>query len=428
MEKLDNNLATLEHLERKLNNLSKLVDINSIINSTLDIGKLLTIIMEIIKDIMETETSTMLLYDENRKDLVFKVALGEAGDKLIEKYRIKVGQGIAGWVAQNRKPVIANNVYEDERFDPKFDSYTGFTTKSILCTPLLYKGKLLGVIQAINPSNRPGFDENDKNLFRVFSDQAALAVQNAIFFQNALEEERMKSEINSARSIQESLMPDINEKFRRLRITARSLPAREVTGEFHEVFHIDDQSIGIALGDIHDKGVPGGLKAAIVNGALMAITAIKGKRPLDLVRVLNRAIPVNIKSGKSISLFYGLINSLEKTIQFVNAGVAYPILVRDGMAHYLRFNKKNLQHAEDIIKKVTIQLRRGDYFVIITDGIISIKNRMGKLLGLKRVMEVLEQSQGSPGEVIDSLVSLSEEFSEGLERREDITIISIKVE
>ena len=90
--------------QKQLKNLRKLLEINSLINVTLDMGKLLNIIMEIIKDIMDAEASTLFLFEENTKDLVFKVALGEAGKELTEKQRVKIGQGIAGWVAEKRKP------------------------------------------------------------------------------------------------------------------------------------------------------------------------------------------------------------------------------------------------------------------------------------------------------------------------------------
>jgi signal transduction protein with GAF and PtsI domain len=82
--------------------------INGIINSTLNINKLLSIIMEMIKNIMNTEASSLLLYDEDMEELVFKVALGEAGDELSEKYRVKLGQGIAGWVAFHKEDTIVN--------------------------------------------------------------------------------------------------------------------------------------------------------------------------------------------------------------------------------------------------------------------------------------------------------------------------------
>ena len=158
----------IESIEKQVENLSKLVEINGIINSTLNIKRLLSIIMEMIKDIMDAETSSLLLFDDLRMELVFKVALGEAGEELKEKYRVKMGQGIAGWVALNRKSLLVNDVYNDSRFDPMYDKSTGFTTRSILCAPLLFKGKLLGVIQAINPLKRNEFNNDDMNLFKVF--------------------------------------------------------------------------------------------------------------------------------------------------------------------------------------------------------------------------------------------------------------------
>lgn len=171
-------------LERQSDSLRKLVGINSIINSTLDIGSLLTLIMEKIKDIMESDASTLLLYDENTEDLVFKVALGEAGYKLQEKYRVKLNQGIAGWTAENKKSIYINDVYSDSRFDPNFDKKTGFVTKAIICAPLIFKGKLLGVIEAINPTDGKGFDDYHLELFNAFSNQAAIAIENASLYSN----------------------------------------------------------------------------------------------------------------------------------------------------------------------------------------------------------------------------------------------------
>ncbi|MCP4135732.1 MAG: SpoIIE family protein phosphatase [bacterium] len=417
----------LANLERQVNNLTKLVDINSIINSTLDISKLLTLIMEIIKDIMETEASTLLLYDDTTNDLVFKVALGKAGDELTEKYRVKMGQGIAGWVAEARKPLYVNDVYEDRRFDSNFDKQTGFVTKAILCTPLLFKGKLLGVIQAINPKNRPGFDEEDIKLFKVFAVQAALAVQNAVFFQNALEEERIKSELSSASSIQEMLVPDINETFDNIQISAKSISAREVGGEFHGLYCFGDNNLGIGLVDIHQKGIPGGLHASMVSGALKALVKVKGDNPATLMKALNRATSEDLQYIKHPSLFYGVINTKENILQFVNAGVAYPILVRNGVARYLRFGSKGLGEGAAAPKKVIVRLRPGDFFVILTDGILNIKNKSGKIFGLKRIMDRLETQFDSPESVIESLVGSADDFTGGLEKREDISIIVFKV-
>ncbi len=430
MERETISRGRLAYLERQLHNLSKLVEINGIINSTLDIGRLLQIIMETIKDIMEAEASTLLLYEEDTRDLVFKVALGEAGRELQERYRVKLGQGIAGWVAEQRKAVYINDVYNDVRFDPNFDKKTGFITRSILCAPLLFKGKLLGVIQAINPLSRSGFDDEDVVLFNAFSNQAALAVQNAIFFQNAIEEERIRNELNAAHSIQHSLLPEINIDEADYSISARSISAREVGGEFYDVFSIDGAtggSTGIALCDIHSKGIPGALRASVVNGALKSLSGLGGLRPRFIHSRINDLIRNRFGAVSAVSLFYGVISWKDRVLSYVNSGTAYPILVRDGTARYIKIGGKSLGSGPSALPQVRVKLRSGDYFIIITDGLIIRKNRNGIQLGLKRIMDFLGGSTGPAGDVATSLYSFVNDFTGGLESREDVSIIALNI-
>jgi sigma-B regulation protein RsbU (phosphoserine phosphatase) len=412
-----------ENIEKQLSDINKLLEINSIINSTLDIGKLLNIIMEIIKDIMNAEASTLFLYEEKTQDLVFKVALGEAGKELAEKHRVKIGQGVAGWVAEKRKPVYINNVYEDDRFDPNYDKITGFNSKSILCVPLLFKGKLIGVIQAINSIDRQGFDDNDLILFSAFAEQAVLAVQNAIFFQEALEEQRIKTEINAAQSFHKSLLPGIDKKYKNIRIAARAIPARELGGEFYNISFFDD-SIGITLGDSHIKGIPGALNASILLGAVKGVSSILYGCPSKLIYNLKKTVNGSIQIR---SLFYGLISCVNSSIQFVNIGFAYPIIVRKNVARYLKFTSSP-EVANQSPQKITVQLQPDDFFVIITDGIVNLKNRGAQNLGLKRIMDHLRTNYNTPEEIIDSLDKLVDDFLDGLEKREDISIIVFKLE
>lgn len=420
-------IADLSIVERQIYNLTKLVNINSMINSTLDMGRLLTVIMETIKDIMETEASTLLLYDEGSNDLVFKVALSDVGTELAERYRVKIGQGIAGWVAETRKPLFINDAYRDRRFDPDFDRQTGFKTRCIICSPLLFKGKLLGVIQAINPLNRPLFTEEDMKLFQVFSDQVALAVQNAIYFQDAIEEERIKGELASAKAIQEALIPDINIRLGAFSVSAKSTTAREIGGEFHGLFRLDDDHVGIALGDLHEKGVPGGMHASIVSGAIRALAKLKGKNPADLIRTLHHIMERDDLPLRNASLIYGVLDLAENKLSFHNAGIAYPVLVRDGVARYLRFGKRSIGRDTGDTRSVSVSFRPGDQFVIFTDGIIKVRSAMGKQLGLKRVMDYLQRDYADANDVVDSLFRYAADFTGESGIREDISIIALRV-
>jgi phosphoserine phosphatase RsbU/P len=414
----------LEYLERQVNILTRLVDINSIINSTLDMARLLTIIMEMIKDIMRTEASTLLLYEEKNDDLVFKVALGEAGRELQERYRVKVGQGIAGWVAERRTTVNIPDAYADERFDPNFDLRTGFKTRSMLCSPLLFKGRLLGVIQAINPVNRDGFDDHDISLFNAFAAQCALAVQNAIFFGNALEEERIRQELAAARAIQDSILPPISERFGGIAVAARSIAAREVGGEFYDIVRFEEENaVGVVLGDVHLKGIPGAIFASSANGAVKALAGIIMTGPSVLLSHVQNTFREHFAGGGRLSLFYGVYDGSKDSLVFSNTGMAYPILVRKGVARYLRFGRSE----EAPERSVRVTLIPGDLFVVLTDGVLKVKNRTGQLMGLNRVMKCLQEEYASPEEAIDALLDQMKQYAGGLEQREDVTIIAIKV-
>ncbi|MDY6970229.1 MAG: SpoIIE family protein phosphatase [Spirochaetota bacterium] len=321
-----------------------------------------------------------------------------------------------------------NDVYGDVRFDPNFDKLTGFKTKAIICVPLLYKGKLLGAIQAINPITKKAFDDDDMILFKAFANQAVLAVQNAIFFQNALEEERIKYELSSATSVQKSLLPVVNNKYNNVQIATRTISANEVGSEFYDIFHFNDNSIGVALGDIHTKGIPGAIYASIVSGAVKGISRVCGENPSKLLKLTNEVVKSNHENISNVSLFYGVINCDNRILQFVNAGIAYPILIRNGVARYLKFENKSLEKEIELPKRVKVILEPDDFFVIITDGIVNIRNRGAKHLGLKRIMDLLGGEFKNPEEVIDSLIKLGDDFADGLEKREDISVIAFHIE
>ncbi len=420
----------LELLERQVENLTKLVEINSIINSTLNISRLLSLIMEMVKDIMDTETSTLLLFDEASNELVFKIALGDAGEELKEKYRVKIGQGIAGWVAQNRESVIVNDAYKDSRFDFKYDKNTGFVTRSIICAPLLFKGKLIGVIQAINRVSGKGFDEKDMNLFRIFSNQAALAVQNAIFFQRAIEEERIISELTLAKSIQDTLTPFIAQLKDKYSIAAKALPAREVGGVFHFFKEYSKNSAILAMGNLDQKGIPGALRASTFFGILKVLVEIGFYKPEEIVNKINSIHRDDIIKSSGFSFFIANIDFAEGKIEFVNAGDACPVLVREGKARYLRFKDRSGGYVGDEnfhISPVIIELKPEDRFIVLSGSLPKMKNRQGRDIGLAGIMGFLEKEKGEASGDINGLLDYVHDYTGKLDWTRDVSVAAFSV-
>ncbi|MBI3013177.1 MAG: GAF domain-containing protein [Elusimicrobia bacterium] len=176
----------------KLSDIDHLLKANRILASTLDLDKLLKVVLEQAAEVVCAETGSLLILDEKTNELTFDVALGDAG-KDLRTIRLKLGEGIAGWVAQESKALIVNDPSSDPRWTRKADQKTKFVTRSILCVPMVYQGKLLGVVQAINRKDTQGFTVEDQEVLESFAAQAGVAIQNARLF-SSLKQEKDKFE------------------------------------------------------------------------------------------------------------------------------------------------------------------------------------------------------------------------------------------
>lgn len=127
----------------------ELLSIAGSLSSTLDLDALLEKIGAAAEKLLDSEASSIMLVSDDKKSLFFKVAGGDAGTKL-KKMTLPIGQGIAGWVAANRKPQVVNDTKKDPRFAGKFDKASGFVTRSLLCVPMVFRGDLVGVVEVLN--------------------------------------------------------------------------------------------------------------------------------------------------------------------------------------------------------------------------------------------------------------------------------------
>jgi GAF domain-containing protein len=121
---------------------------------------------------------SLLLVDDETKELVFAVVFGEARERLTG-YRLPPGEGIAGWVAINRSPVVVRDVRNDPRFYPRVDETLGFQTRTLACVPLLEGDRVVGVIEAINKLSDREFSDEDHDLLLVVGQLAAVAIARA---------------------------------------------------------------------------------------------------------------------------------------------------------------------------------------------------------------------------------------------------------
>ncbi|MGQ9534957.1 MAG: sensor domain-containing diguanylate cyclase [bacterium] len=172
------NLKTVESLKRKVKEMAMLNEIVRAINSSLKPKEILKIIMEKIADFIKAEGWSILLIDREKQELVFEAAAGEAGQKLIG-LRLKIDQGVAGWVARTGKSLIVEDVTKDPRFYDGVDKKTKFITKSILCVPMKSRDEILGVVEVVNKVGGEPFTKEDLEIFENLVQHITIALRNA---------------------------------------------------------------------------------------------------------------------------------------------------------------------------------------------------------------------------------------------------------
>ena len=161
--------------------LATALEVGFIINSTINLVDVLSLIMKYANIVTDSVASTLMLLDDKTGELVFSIPTGPDAGKL-EDIRIPSGEGIAGWVAKNEQYLLVPDTSKDPRFYAKIDALTGTKIKSLLCVPMKSKRKLIGVLEVINKKNDSCFGEADALLLSVFSHHAVIAIENAMLF------------------------------------------------------------------------------------------------------------------------------------------------------------------------------------------------------------------------------------------------------
>lgn len=153
-------------------------ELGKALTSSLQLDQVLRTIMEKINEVLRPDTWSLLLMDTEKQELYFEIATGEGADAL-KDVRIKLGQGIAGWVAQTGEVVVVPDTRKDSRFFSQVDEKTKTQTQSIVAVPVRFRDQCLGVIELINCVGDAGFSPRELALLEALADYAAIAIENA---------------------------------------------------------------------------------------------------------------------------------------------------------------------------------------------------------------------------------------------------------
>lgn len=423
----EDKLSEMQELIEEMNYVYK---ISHSISENKPLDVLLKEIMESCKVLMKAEASSLMIYDEKENNLVFRVATGEKGE-IVKQISIEMGEGIAGWVAENRESLLIEDCYKDPRFNPDFDKKSNFITKSMLCVPLIHREKLVGVIQVINKKNDKPFTERDLNIFNLLASQCAISIENAKLVTVQIQQEALNREIKIARDIQQNLLPSKLPEISGIDIFATLIPAKLVGGDYYNIYKINETETLFLICDVTGKSISASLIVSTIYSSIVTYFDLKKDKfdLKDFVKCLNRVLIESTTSEKFVTAWFGIYNSETKIIQSINAGHNTTfIFKKDGTYIELIKGGVFLGISDMDFESEDFQMESEDVLLYYTDGVPEAMNANVEQYSDERLISNVQKNIKSGVEdILNELLNDVKSFVKDADQSDDITIGVVKI-
>jgi sigma-B regulation protein RsbU (phosphoserine phosphatase) len=414
-----------QRLKRALEELSVLNEIATAISSTQSLDRILDLVVQKSLKNMMAQQGAVLLLDEKIEEKPFQTMI-RGWDTTSENLPFRLDTQLTGWMLKNRQPLLINDLAKDKRFH--LADSEDIPIRSLLCTPLLLKGRMIGLVILFNKKSDEGFNIEDQRLLSIIAAQSAQIIENARLLREEQELIKMQEELRLAFDIQTNLLPEKPPSIEGYDIFARSIPAKEVGGDYFDFIPVGDNQLNFCLGDVSGKG----MGAALLMANLQA--TIQGQSQLDLsipkcLENANRLLFRNTSPEKFATLFYGWLDFQNHEIRYCNAGHNLPYLFSD--------NRKPRPLSEGGIilgclenvnfeeQKVSIQ--KGDTLLVFSDGISEAMDPDFQEFGETRLVGLLENNrEKSAREIIDIIIDGVTGFSGEAPQTDDMTLMVLK--
>ncbi len=393
-----------------------------------DINLVLDSIIKNIYHVIKATRVTIMFPDKEHNFLYIKAARGNF-DNSIYNVRVKFGEGIAGYVAQSRSPLFFRTKEDFKKFGISHNplKYQNYSAISI---PIIYKDKLLGVLNLNDKINNESFTELDYKASLIIANQSAVAIYNSILFKHYLEKEKLRQSILIAREIQQYFLPQYFEQVPGFEIDGWGQTCDETGGDYYDYFQFFDEKLAIVIGDVAGHGIGAALIMASARAALRAYTE-NLKEVEEIFFKLNNLLESNLEYSNFMTLLFLMIDANNNTLQYISAGHEGPLMFRSNSDEVIEYPSTGV--ALGIIKdskfKVSdlIKLEKGDLFILFTDGLVEVHNKNKEMLGKQRLINFIKKHKHkSVKELKKLIIQFWFDFKEDMPQEDDISLILIK--
>jgi sigma-B regulation protein RsbU (phosphoserine phosphatase) len=304
--------------------------------------------------------------------------------------------------------------------------------------PISIKAEMLGVMlieeeEHIKGSTSLHIREKRIEILRGITQQAAMAIKNELLQQDAVKSERIERELQLAREIQTTFLPEKLPELPGWDISVKWQPARQVGGDFYDIIILDDERIGFVIADVADKGMPAALFMTLIR-TLIRAAAKEKLSPAAVLKQVNELLVPDSKHGMFVTVFYGEFSLNSGKVVYANAGHNPPIVKKFKQNELIELSRTTM--ALGIFDNIEVEERElslnpGDWMLLYTDGITEAFSAEEEMFGAERLFKLLSDYMFiSTNELIDTINGRVEDFIRGTDLSDDMTlaVISRKIQ
>lgn len=326
------------------------------------------------------------------------------------------GQMPETWLLMDFRPFLSKNEIPTQS-DPQ-----------LMIFPLHVGHEKFGFLMAYE--SLEGFEVREKKveIIKGIAQQLSITIQNELLKKEMVDQEQMRREFQLAQDIQKTFLPEILPSIEGWNIEFRWRPALQVGGDFYDVIQIKETEVGLIIADVSDKGLPAALYMTVTR-TIIHTAASEGNSPLDTLRLVNKRLLENSREGLFITAFYAVLNIVTGELVYANAGHNKPLLLRTNRQDAIWLEKGGMPlgvAAPLDLENKTIQMRKGDYLVMYTDGVTEACSPLDAFFGEDRLFNIVKhydpEHNGSLVEMIDSCVL---DFQSSAPASDDVTILTL---
>jgi sigma-B regulation protein RsbU (phosphoserine phosphatase) len=422
------NARLFESERHYVNTLETLAEIGREMSSILDLDQLLTRIASLTKRLIHYRTFGILLLNEATQELEMKLAVSYG--KGAESKRMKLGEGLVGWAALHKEPVLVADVSQDARYVNLVDD-----ARSELVIPMLLKDRCIGVFDLESPE-LDAFTKEHTELLTLLASQAAVAIDNARLYEEVRRnEERIEKELRFAQRVQLALLPtELPKTLHGVDVAGRFEPARELGGDLHDFLAPDADTLVVAVGDVSGKGAPAALYGAFAAELVRSRTMRRRFVPdrfsvAGVLQAMNTILHERQLEEYYCTLCYAFFDFNERMLTMSNSGLPYPIHCSDEMCGQIELPGVPLGSFPGVTyDEVQIPLRTNDLFVFCTDGIFEAMNDDGQEFGGRRLCEIVQENRTRPARaIVDAIFDAVTSFQSAGAHMDDMTAVAVKI-